>query len=631
MVKYKYLDQINCLEDFKKMDKKDMKPLASDIRNLIIDVVSKNGGHLASNLGVVELTLALHRVYNSPKDKIVWDVGHQSYVHKIITGRKDEFNTIRKYKGLSGYPKRKESVHDIFETGHSSTSVSAGVGISIARDIKNEKYDVVSVIGDGAMTAGMVYEAMNQAGGLKTNFTVVLNDNEMSISKNIGGLSNYLSKLRTAPSYLNTKADIKKILKGIPKIGNTLCRTTENIKKSLKYLIVPGAFFEELGFKYIGPVDGHNIEDLIRSLKIAKSFCGPVLLHVVTKKGKGYFPAEENPDKFHGSPPFEIPTGIQKKKIAGNSYSSVFGETLVKLAKEDEKIVGISAAMPLGTGLVKFQNEFPKRFYDVGIAEQHGVTLAAGLACQNLKPFYAVYSSFLQRGYDQVLHDVCIQNLPVVFALDRAGVVGSDGETHHGVFDLSYLTHIPNMTVMAPKGKEEFEKMIEFASKYMDGPIALRYPRGACTQYDDYDNIDIELGKGETLREGSNIAIIAIGNMVDKAIEAYEELKADSIDVTVFNARFIKPLDEEALDDIASKHNYIITIEDNVLIGGFASQINDYFIKRQYNNTIYNIGFDDIFVEHGSVGDLYRDYDVSSAKIVEIVKERILGKVDEKK
>ncbi|WDV47932.1 1-deoxy-D-xylulose-5-phosphate synthase [Clostridiaceae bacterium M8S5] len=630
-MKYKYLSKINSLDDFKALDAMKLDALASEVRDYIIQVVSNNGGHLASNLGVVELTLALHRVYESPNDKIIWDVGHQSYVHKIITGRREEFKTIRKYKGLSGYPKRKESEHDIFETGHSSTSVSAGLGIALARDVLKDSYDVVSVIGDGAMTAGMVYEAMNHAGGLKTKFTVVLNDNEMSISKNIGGLSNYLSKLRTAPSYLNTKKDIKKILSSIPKIGDTIFRTTESIKNSLKYLVVPGVFFEELGFKYIGPIDGHNISELTKFLKIAKMYNGPVLVHVVTKKGKGYYPAEQNPDKFHGSPPFDIETGHQIKKASGQSYSSILGETLVSLSKNDRDIVAITAAMPLGTGLEEFKQKFPERFFDVGIAEQHGVTLAAGLACEKLKPFYAVYSSFLQRGYDQVLHDVCIQKLPVVFALDRAGIVGSDGETHHGVFDFSYLSHIPNITIMAPKGKEEFKKMIEFASKYKDGPIALRYPRGMSIEYNDYENINIEIGKGEIIRQGKEVAIIAIGHMVQEAVKASDTLLEDNIEVTVFNARFLKPLDEKSIDEIAKTHSYIITIEDNALIGGFSSYINNYFIKKDYKNHIYNIGYKDTFIEHGDVTSLYEEYEVDAGKIIEIVKERVLGKADGKK
>ncbi|WP_066500210.1 1-deoxy-D-xylulose-5-phosphate synthase [Abyssisolibacter fermentans] len=627
---YKYISSINSLDDFRKLNLEELDILSLELRDFIINVMSKNGGHLASNLGVVELTLALHKVFNSPEDKIVWDVGHQSYVHKIITGRKNEFHTIRKYKGLSGYPKRKESVHDIFETGHSSTSVSAGLGIALARDIKKEDYNVISVIGDGAMTAGMVYEAMNHAGEVKTKFIVVLNDNEMSISKNIGGLSNYLTKLRTAPSYLNTKKDIKKLLNSIPKIGGKLCRTTENIKNSLKYLVVPGVFFEELGFKYLGPIDGHNINELIKTMKIAKKYNGPVLIHAVTKKGKGYYPAEKNPDKFHGTPPFDISTGCQVKKKSGQSYSSVLGDTLVKLAKEDNSITAITAAMPLGTGLTKFKQEHPDRFFDVGIAEQHGVTLSAGLASRNLKPFYAVYSSFLQRGYDQVLHDVCIQNLPVVFALDRAGIVGSDGETHHGVFDFSYLSHIPNMTIMAPKGKQEFISMIEFAAKYKDGPIALRYPRGNCIEYEGYDSKQIEIGKGEVLHHGKDIALIAIGHMVNEAVKAYNMLLEDGIEVTVFNARFLKPLDEEAIDSIVKKHNVIITIEDNVLVGGFGSYINDYLIKKQYNNIVYNIGYEDKFIEHGNVEQLYADYGVNCNKIIGIIKERILGRVDEK-
>nr|WP_143474392.1 1-deoxy-D-xylulose-5-phosphate synthase [Proteiniborus sp. DW1] len=606
------------------MSDEELLLLAKDIRKTIIDVVSKNGGHLASNLGVVELTIALHKVFNSDMDKIIWDVGHQAYTHKILTGRKDVFHTIRKYKGISGFPKRKESSHDIFEVGHSSTSISAGLGYALARDIKNEEYNVVSVIGDGAMTAGMAFEALNHAGDTGTRLIVVLNDNEMSISQNVGGLSQYLNKIRTAPTYYKVKEDVEAILNNIPGIGKQVFKTAERAKDSVKYFFVPGMFFEDLGFKYLGPIDGHNINDMVRELERAKKIDGPVLVHVITKKGKGYKPAELNPDKFHGSSPFEISTGMSLEQPQNPTFSDVLGDTLINLADKDDRVVAITAAMPEGTGLGKYRKKHKSRFFDVGIAEQHGVTLAAGLASNNMKPYFVVYSSFLQRGYDQVLHDVCIQNLPVVFAIDRAGLVGSDGETHHGAFDLSYLSHIPNMTIMAPRDKTEFIQMLEFSKDY-NGPLAIRYPRGEC--YDILDRIKrtgIELGKAEVLSWGKDIAILAIGKMVKTGYEVAEELNKKGNSITLINGRFIKPLDEELIKEVAQNHSLIITLEDNVKTGGYGSCVNDLLIENSYKGQIMNIALPDVFIEHGSIDQLFKQYHMDTTGILDSIYKKNL-------
>jgi 1-deoxy-D-xylulose-5-phosphate synthase len=617
------LSKVTNVEDLKKVEDKDLYKLANEIRKYMIQVLSETGGHLASNLGVVELTIALHRVFDSPKDKIIWDVGHQAYVHKILTGRKDEFHTIRQYKGLSGFPKRKESIHDVFETGHSSTSISAGLGLAIARDLKGETHNVVCVIGDGAMTGGMAFEALNQAGDLKTKLIVILNDNEMSISENVGGLSHYLNKLRIAPTYFRMKGDIESILNSIPAIGKKMYRTAERAKDSLKHFFVPGMLFEDLGLKYIGPVDGHNIRELIDVFKRSKSVDGPVLIHVMTKKGKGYLPAEKNPDKFHSAPAFDIKTGKAKNYTDKKKYSQIFGDALIELAEKDDKIVAITAAMPTGTGLCRFKEKFPNRFFDVGIAEQHAVTFAAGLATNGLKPFFAVYSTFLQRGYDQILHDVCIQNLPVVFAIDRAGLVGADGETHHGVFDLSYLSHIPNITIMSPKDGEELKLMMEFASKY-DGPIAIRYPRGYCSELSSVVGcLNIEYGKGEVLSKGKDIAIFAVGRMVEYGLEAVNKLKTHNISPTLLNARFVKPLDKELILKIAKEHNIIITLEDNVKIGGFGSSVNSLLISENYKGEIINIGLPDEFIVHGNVEKLLKINGMDVESIVNKILEKI--------
>lgn len=599
--------------------------LADDIRKFLLKSVSETGGHLASNLGVVELSLALHSVFESPKDRIIWDVGHQAYVHKIVTGRKDLFHTLRKYKGLSGFPKRSESEHDFFDVGHSSTSVSAGLGIAKARDLKKEKYSVISVIGDGALTGGMALEALNHAGHIDTDMIVILNDNEMSISQNVGGISKYLNRLRTDPKYFKVKDDIESFLKRIPAFGKDMYKIAGKAKDSLKYFLVQGVMFEELGFTYLGPVDGHDIKELKVVLKRAKNIKGPVFIHVVTKKGKGYKYAEKNPDKFHGISPFDIESGkvISKgKKRPG--YSSVFGNHLVKLAKEDSSIVAITAAMPSGTGLQDFSITYPDRFFDVGIAEQHAVTFAAGLASNGLKPIFAVYSTFLQRAYDQVIHDVCMQNLPVIFCIDRGGLVGNDGETHHGVFDLSFLMHMPNITIMAPKDGLELTKMLEYSTT-LQSPVAIRYPRG---QSDDFMSISkdytIEDMKAEVISKGKDVCIIAIGKMVRIAYEAANRLKQNGVNCKVINGRFAKPLDENTIISECLNIKNIVTLEDNAIKGGFGSQILDLFNKNKITNkNIEIVGLPDQFVEHGSVEELMKYHKLDIPGVIERIKKML--------
>lgn len=621
----KILENYKDLNDLKKMNVNEMNDFAKEIREFIIRIVSENGGHLSSNLGVVELTLALHKVFNTNEDRIIWDVGHQSYIHKILTGRKDDFHTIRKYKGMSGFPKRKESIHDAFDTGHSSTSISAGLGYALGRDIKNEKYSVISVIGDGAMTAGMAFEALNNAGYAKTDLIVVLNDNEMSISENVGGLSKYLEGVRATPTYYKVKEDVESMFNTIPTIGKKMFKTAERAKDSFKYFLVPGMFFEDLGFKYFGPTDGHDIEEVVNVLNRAKKAGGPVLVHVITKKGKGFKPAEIKPDVFHGASSYDVQTGEPLKKCEVETYSDVLGDTLVNLAKENEKIVAITAAMPSGTGLDNFKKQYRNRFFDVGIAEQHGVTLAAGLAASGLKPFFAVYSTFLQRGYDQILHDVCIQNLPVTFMIDRAGLVGSDGETHHGSFDISYLSHIPNLTIMAPKDKTEFISMIKFAET-LDSPLALRYPRGTCFDLSKKECSPIEMAKSEVIKSGKDVAIVALGKMVEVSYEVMKSLEEKDIDITLVNSRFVKPLDEELLLNIAITHSTVITVEDNAIIGGFGSYVNDLLIKNGYKGKVINIGLPDEFIEHGSVDVLYKELKMDKAGIEETVLKNLESK-----
>jgi len=610
----KILDRVNSPEDLKKLNLDELNKLANEIRMFLIDKVSKTGGHLASNLGVVELTLALHRVFNSPQDKIVWDVGHQSYVHKIITGRKEQFDTLRKLGGLSGFPKINESEHDAFNAGHSSTSISAALGIAKARDLNNESYSVVAVIGDGAMTGGMAFEALNNAGRYPNNFIVVLNDNEMSISKNVGGLSKYLSKIRTEPFYFKVKEDIDIMLNKIPAIGKSAAKALGRVKGSIKYMIVPGIIFEELGFKYLGPVDGHNITEIERLLTISKTIKGPVLIHVCTQKGKGYTYAEENPDLFHGVAPFEIETG-EVKASSGPGYSDIFGREIVNIAREDEKVVAITAAMPHGTGLIPFSKTFPERFFDVGIAEQHAVTFAAGLARGGIKPVVAIYSSFLQRAYDQILHDVAIQNLHVVFAIDRAGIVGEDGETHQGIYDISFLGHIPNMAILAPCDYAEFALMLNYAVKEHNGPIAVRYPRGKGAEKL-LDTEPIKFGKALLVREGSNMTIAAVGNKVETALKVADMLEKMDISCDVIYFRFIKPIDEKLLINSVLKTRHLITIEDNAIAGGFGSKLLETINQKGINIKTKMFGYPDQFIPHGSKNEIQSIYRLDEQAIV---------------
>ncbi|TCO79201.1 1-deoxy-D-xylulose-5-phosphate synthase [Marinisporobacter balticus] len=619
------LANIKSPEDLKGISEEEVAYLAADIREFLINNVSKTGGHLASNLGVVELTLAMHSVFNTPKDRIVWDVGHQAYVHKILTGRKNLFYTLRKHKGLSGFPKRSESEHDCFETGHSSTSISAGLGIAKARDIKGENYSVISVIGDGALTGGMAFEALDHAGHTNTDFIVILNDNEMSISQNVGGLSKYLNRMRTAPKYFKVKDDVEYILNKIPAVGKAMYKTAGKAKDSIKYFLVQGVIFEELGFTYLGPVNGHDIKELKIVLERAKNIRGPVLIHAKTKKGKGYKYAEKNPDKFHGIGPFNIENGkLIKKESKNPSYSSIFGNTLVGLAAEDPNIVGITAAMPSGTGFNEFAATYPKRFFDVGIAEQHAVTFAAGLASNGLKPVFAVYSTFLQRGYDQVLHDVCLQNLPVIFAIDRSGLVGNDGETHHGVFDLSFLMHIPNIRVMAPKDGYELSQMLKYAVN-VQGPVAIRYPRGASEDFTTIsNNYNIKGEKAEVLLKGKDLCLIALGKMVKTAYVVAKKLSEKNIHCTVINARFAKPLDENTIITECRDIKNIITLEDNIINGGFGNQILALLNERGLGHkNIKILGLPDRFIEHGDTEELMKCYDLDVDGVIEHVNEMI--------
>ncbi|MBU3180159.1 1-deoxy-D-xylulose-5-phosphate synthase [Clostridium psychrophilum] len=601
----KILDGFNDINEVKKMSIEELNAFSREIRDFLIEKVSKTGGHLASNLGVVELTLSLYNVFNLDKDKIIWDVGHQSYVHKILSGRKDKFDTLRSYGGLSGFPKREESKYDIFESGHSSTSISAGLGIARARDLQNDDYNVISVIGDGALTGGMSFEALNDVGFRKTKMIIVLNDNQMSISKNVGGISRYLSQFRIDPTYNRIKKEINSTLRKIPSVGDGMVSSIQKLKNGIKQVIGPGMLFENMGITYFGPIDGHDIKEVSKVLKLAKKIDGPVIIHVITKKGKGYKFAEKEPHKFHGIGPFNPLTGelISSHK---ESYSDAFGDQITQLAKENSKIVAITAAMRQGTGLDKFSKEFKNRFFDVGIAEQHAVTMAAGMASQGLKPIFAVYSTFLQRAYDQILHDVCLQKLPVIFAIDRAGIVGQDGETHQGVFDLSYLSHIPNMTIMAPKCINELKTMLTFAVK-QNYPIAIRYPRGG-----DNPNVkmspieDFKRGRWETLFEGGKIAFIATGKMVQNAILVREKLKNIGVESSVINACFIKPIDTALISDLVDKKYSLVTIEDNLVHGGFGSMVLEYVNTLPGNTKVVNLGFKDEFIPNGSVDILYR-------------------------
>lgn len=613
------LQQINSPEDLRKLSLQEKKKLAEEIRNLIIDVTSKNGGHLASNLGIVELTIALHSVFNTPIDKIVWDVGHQCYVHKILTGRRKEFQNIRKFGGISGFPKITESKYDSFNTGHSSTSVSVATGMARARDILKQEYEVVAVIGDGSLTGGMALEALNDAASTKTNMTVILNDNEMSISKNVGGIPLYLSKIRTKREYTHSNKRVKEFTNKIPIIGKPIVKIAHYTKQIIKRAVIHNMYFEDIGFTYLGPVDGHNIEDLEAIMESSKTIKGPVLIHIVTKKGKGYKPAEENPDRFHGVSSFNKETG-ESIKIKGKDYSATFGEALIKLAEKDESIVAVTAAMKDGTGLKAYAEKFPDRFFDVGIAEQHALGLIAGMAKNGLKPVLPLYSSFLQRGYDQVVHDIALSNMPVTVCIDRAGVVGNDGETHQGILDLSFLSSIPNINIIAPKNFEELEKMLEFAVNE-NKAMFIRYPRGG-ENYTFEKTEEIKYGKAEMLQEGTDLTIIGIGKMVGRAMKVANLLEGKSVDV--INARFLKPLDEETILKSIEKTKNVITIEDNLKKGGLGSAVLELINKNNLKDVNVQIfGYDDTFVEHGSVDELEEKYGLSAQKIADKIIENL--------
>lgn len=620
----KYLHDYKDFNSIRYMNLVELNEFAGEIREFLIDKVSQTGGHLASNLGIVELTISLFNVFDFNSDKVIWDVGHQSYVHKILTGRKDDFNTLRSFNGLSGFPKREESIYDFFNTGHSSTSISAAVGMARARDLKKENSNVIAVIGDGALTGGMAMEALNDVGDKKTKVIIILNDNEMSISKNVGGVSSYLSEIRLDNGYNRLKNDVTNKLEKIPNVGKGMVNSIHKIKDGIKQILVPGMFFEDMGIKYLGPIDGHNIKEMSKVLKMAKEYNGPVIIHAITKKGKGYTFAEKFPNKFHGVGPFNCDNG----KMNGSgckSYSSMFGDTMVDIAKQMPEIVSITAAMPEGTGLGEFSKKFPKRFFDVGIAEQHAVTMAAGMAASGLKPVFAVYSTFLQRAYDQIVHDVALQNLPVIFAIDRAGIVGQDGETHQGIFDLSYLSHIPNMTIMSPKCVDELKEMLKFATR-ANYPIAIRYPRGG-----DNPNVHlssmkcIEKGKWEVLQEAKGkIAVIATGKMVQSAVLVREKLLNENIDITVVNACFIKPIDTKLIEDlIENRFEKIVTIEDNVINGGLGTLVLQHVNKINNNIKVINLGFNDEFIPHGNVDILYKTYGLDSNGIYNKIKNEL--------
>jgi len=615
------LEQIKKENDIKNIAKEDWDKLAAEIREFLIEKISVTGGHLGSNLGAVELTMALHLALDLPEDKIVWDVGHQSYTHKLLTGRREGFENLRKYGGISGFPKRKESECDCFDTGHSSTSISAGLGMVKARDIKGEKNTVVAVIGDGSLTGGMAYEAMNNASRLETNYIIILNDNNMSISENVGGVSKYLNNIRTADKYLNLRDSIYYSLRD-KKNGAAMVEFVRRVKSGFKHLVIPGMFFEDMGLTYLGPVDGHDVKAMVKVINEAKKCKKAVLVHVMTNKGKGYEPAERHPARFHGAEPFDIATGLPKNKKLKANYTDVFSTVMIKLGQRNENVVAITAAMPDGTGLKRFQNMYPDRFFDVGIAEQHAVTFAAGLAAGGLTPVVAVYSSFLQRAYDQILHDVCIQNLPVVFAIDRAGIVGSDGETHQGIFDLSYLSSIPNMHIMAPKNKWELSDMMKFAVKF-GAPIAVRYPRGEA-----YDGLEeyrepIVYGKSEMIFEEKDIALMAVGSMVKTAVEVREKLKEKGYNVTLVNGRFVKPIDTDMIGKLSENHTLLVTMEENVESGGFGEKVRSYVDERKFTMGVLNVCVPDEYVEHGNVELLRKEIGIDADSIVAKIEKRM--------
>ena len=610
------LERIQKANDIKKLKWEEQDVLAAEIREFLVENLSKTGGHLASNLGVVELTMALHLAFSLPKDKIIWDVGHQAYTHKILTGRKAEFDNLRQYGGMSGFPKRKESNCDAFDTGHSSTSLAAGLGYVEAREILGKEYKVVSVIGDGSLTGGMAYEALNNASHLKSNYIIVLNDNNMSISENVGGMSKYLDGLRTAHIYNDLKKGVTNTLNKIPGAGERIVKGIRKTKNSIKQLFVPGMLFEDMGITYLGPVDGHDIKKLYRTFKEAQKMDNAVLVHVLTKKGKGYAPAETLPAKFHGVSPFDVETGNVLEQKKADTYTDVFSDIMCDLGEKEPKLVAITAAMKDGTGLSKFQEKYPDRFFDVGIAEQHAVTFAAGLAAAGMKPVFAVYSSFLQRGYDQIVHDVCTQNLPVVFAIDRAGIVGNDGETHQGVFDLAYLNHIPNMTILAPKNRWEFAEMMQFAVAHK-GPVAIRYPRG--NVYDGLQEFQepIVCGKSEVIAKEQGIAIFGFGHMMETAEQVWKSLKEQGYSCSLINSRFVKPIDTAVLDEMAEDHKLFVTIEEAAISGGYGANVMKYVSEQNSAVKVLNLGVPDIFVEHGNISQLRKLIGLDSESIVE--------------
>ncbi len=620
------LEQINSPADLKKLPVEELPKLATQIRRFLVESLSKTGGHLASNLGVVELTIALHYMFDSPEDKIIWDVGHQAYVHKILTGRRHLFPTLRQYQGLCGFPKMRESRHDCWETGHSSTSLSGAIGMVAARDLKGEDFRVIPVIGDGALTGGMALEALNHIGESESDMIVILNDNEMSISPNVGALHNHLARLRINKSYNKMKDEVQYLLKKIPTVGVPFAKTLERIKDSLKYLVVSGVFFETLGFTYIGPVDGHQLPELMESLRLARKTRGPVLVHVITRKGNGYKPAEDDSVVYHGVGTYKIESGAFNKKGGPPSYPAVFGKTMVKLAEQDERIVAITPAMLTGSKLERFNEKFPDRCFDVGIAEQHAVTFAAGMATQGYKPVLAIYSTFLQRGYDQLVHDVSKQNLNVVFAVDRAGFVGEDGETHQGIYDISFMRNQPNMVIMMPKDENELQHMLYTAVQYEDGPIAVRYSKSAGVGIPLDKNFKLlPIGKSEIVKDGRDAAIVAFGNMVPNALEAAASLQADGIDVRVINARFAKPLDTDLLDQLAIERIPVVTVEEAVVTGGFGSAVLEYYQEKEvYDLPVKVMGIPDVYVEHGTIEEQRKEMGLTAEDIAETVNRLII-------
>lgn len=609
------LEKIKKPNDIKKIPKENLDILAQEIRQFLIETISETGGHLAANLGAVELTMAIHLVMDFPEDKLIFDVGHQSYTHKILTGRKNEFATLRKFGGLAGFPKTKESDCDAFDTGHSSTSISAGLGMAFARTMQGKNNTVISVIGDGSLTGGMAYEALNNASKAETPFIIVLNDNNMSISENVGGVSSYLNQIRTTEAYLELKEDVKNKLKTVPK-GKNMIHKIQNVKSGFKQLMIPGMYFEDMGITYLGPVNGHDIPAMVKVLKEAKRCKTPILVHVLTQKGRGYAPAERHPARFHGAEPFDIETGLPAVKRTTPNYTDIFSTVMCKLGASNPKVVAITAAMPDGTGLKRFRNMYPDRFFDVGIAEQHAVTFAAGMAASGMRPVVAVYSSFLQRAFDQILHDVCIQKLPVVFAIDRAGIVGSDGETHQGIFDLSFLSEIPNMTVMAPKNKWELADMVRYAVEY-NGPVAIRYPRGQAFEGLREYRPAIEYGKSEWIYEEEDICLLAVGSMVKTALEVREKLIAEGRKVSLINARFVKPIDEEAVKKACKGHKLIVTMEENILSGGYGEAVRQYVDSIKTKAKLLNIAIPDTFVEHGKPAELMQMLHMDAQGIAE--------------